>query len=504
MISRRGFLRSSAAAIGTVSLGLARPARALAKGELDHLDMALAVEPATMDPHTHIHRYTLDVQNQSYEQLVHRDPRAKMVPGLATAWRQVDPRTWRVELRKGVKFHGGELFDAESAKFSLDRIRDPNVKSPILSLRLVEKVTIVDAHTIDIVTKQPLPVLPGYLSLNTSIVNKAWLGAKGPEFAARNANGTGPFRLLEWRKGDHVKLARFDGYWGGPAAIRTATIRAIPDANSRVLALKKGDVDIVQDLPPTLADEIKRSPTLRVSAVPSIRVHFMVLRTDVKPFDDARVRQAVNYAVDKEAITKQLLRGFGRPLTQILTPDIFGYNPDLPGYPYDPNKAKALLREAGLPKGFSTEMSAGAPYADIVEAVAANLKTVGIETTIRIDEFKVNTENLLKRRATPINYLTWGNFNLFDADGTISHLLVPSIWSYYTPPARFLELNSFAASAPDPKKRLEAYRELMKMAQAEAPLLLLHQQFDIHAANRKSTWETRADNLMLLYGTEKA
>lgn len=504
MISRRAFLRSSAAAVGTVSLGLARPRPVLAKGELDQVNMAVAVEPATMDPHTHIHRYTLDVQNHFYEQLVHRDARAKMIPGLATRWRQVDPRTWRVDLRKGVKFHGGEPFDAESAKHSLDRIMDPNMKSPILSLRLVEKVTVTDSHTIDISTKEPLPVLPGYLSLNTSIVNKAWLSAKGADFAARNANGTGPFKLVEWRKGDYVKLVRFDDYWGGRSAVHAATIRGVPDANSRVLALRKGEADIVQDLPPSLADEIKKVPGLRVSAVPSIRVHFMIFRTDVKPFNDARVRQALNYAVNKEAITKQLLRGYGRPLTQILTPDIFGYNPDVRGYPYDPDKAKALLREAGFPKGFATEMSAGSLYGDIVEAVAANLRDVGIETNIRIEEMKVNTQNLINRKATPINYLTWGNFNLFDADGTVSHLLVPSIWSYYTPSGRFLELNRFAASALDPKKRLDAYHELMKMAQVEAPLLLLHQQFDIHGANTKTTWETRSDNLMLLYGTEKA
>jgi peptide/nickel transport system substrate-binding protein len=503
MISRRAFLRSSAAAIGTLSLTAARPGRALAKGEVDHMTVALSVEPATMDPHTHIHRWTLDVQLQFYEQLVHRDAKAKAIPGLATSWEQTSPRVWRFDLRKGVKFHGGEPFDAESVKFSLDRIMDPALKSPIMSLRLVDKVVAAGSHTVEIHTKEPLPVLPGYLSLSTAIINKAWFAAKGADFAARNGNGTGPFKLIEWKKGDHVKLARFDEYWGGPAAVRTATFRGIPDANSRLLALKKGEADIVQDLPPELADEVKKTPGLRVSAVPSIRVHFMALRMDVKPFDDVRVRQAVNYAVDKSAITKQLLRGYARPLTQILTPDIFGYNPDVPGYPYDPGKAKALLREAGLAKGFSTEMSAGALYADVVEAVAANLKDVGIEANIRIEEPKVNTENFIKKKATPINYMTWGNFNLFDADGTTSHLLVPGIWSYYQPSQKFQELNRFAASSLDPKKRLDAYRELMKMAQADAPLLLLHQQFDIHAANRKTTWETRADNLMLLYGTEK-
>lgn len=505
-MSRRTFLRTTGTALGAAAVGLGRPSRALAKGELDQLSMAVVVDPATLDPHMHVNRYILDALNQCYEQLVHRDPKAKMVPGLATAWKQTDERTWRFELRKGVKFHGGEPFDAEAVKYSYDRIMDPNQKSPMVSsLRLAEKVTVVDAHTIDIVTKGPAPVLPAYLSLYTNIASKPWLTSKGDQFAARNINGTGPFKFVEWRKSDYIKLARNDQYWGGPAAVKNVVLRPIPDANTRVLALQKGEVDVVQELPPALADEVKKNPELRVSAVPSVRVHFMILRTDVKPLDDPRVRQAMNYAVNKEAITKQLLRGFGIPLTQILTPAMFGHNPEVPGYPYDPNKAKALLREAGHAKGFSTELSAPSLQGDIAEAVAANLKEVGIDATIRIEEQKVNYENLIKKKATPIHYLTWGNWNLFDADGTVPYLFLrDSQWCYYTPPTRVVELNLVASTSIDQKKRLDAYREIMKLLHAEAPLLLLHQQFDINGANRKTTWETRYDNVMLVYGAEKA
>ncbi len=505
-ISRRRFLTTSGAALGAASIGLVRPSRAVAKGELDQLTMAGAVDPSTLDPHMHANRYILDTVNQCYEQLVHREPKAKMIPGLATAWRQVDDRTWRFELRKGVKFHGGEPLNAESVKYSYERIMDPNQKSPIASgLRLVEKVSVVDAHTVEIVTKAPAPVLPAYLSLYTNIVSKSWVTSKGDQFAARNMNGTGPFKFVDWRKSDYIKLTRNDEYWGGPAAVKNVVIRPIPDANTRVLALQKGEVDVVQELPPALADEMKKSAELRVSAVPSVRVHFMLLRTDMKPFDDPRVRQAVNYAVNKEAITKQLLRGFANPLTQILTPAIFGHTPEVPGYPYDPNKAKALLREAGHPRGFSTEISGPSLQADLVEAVAGNLKEVGIDASIRIEEMKVNYENLMKRKATPINWLSWGNWNLFDADGTIPYLFLPDTqWSYYTPPTRLVELNRLASTTGDQKKRLEAYKEIMKILQAEAPLLLLHQQFDINGANRRTTWETRYDNVMLVYGTEKA
>jgi peptide/nickel transport system substrate-binding protein len=492
-------------ATGT-AVGLGRVPRAAAKGELEHVTMATAVEPGTLDPHMHVSRYTLDVHNQCFDQLVHRDPKAKMVPGLATAWKQRDERTWRFELRKGVKFHGGEPFDAETVKWSYDRIMDPNVKSPMASsLRLVEKVSVVDAHTVDLVTKAAAPVLPAYLSLYTNIGSKAWMGAKGPEFAARNLNGTGAFKFVEWRKGEHIKLARNDAYWGGRPAVRAATIRPIPDANSRVLALQKGEADIVQEVPAALADEIKKNAELRISAVPSIRVHFIIFRTDVKPLDDPRVRQALNYAVNKDAIAKQLLRGYANPLTQILTPAMFGYTPDVPGFPYNPDKAKALLREAGHPKGFSTEISGPQLNGDVIEAVAGNLREIGVEANIRIEEQKVNYENLMKRKATPLHYLSWGNWNLFDADGSVPFLyLADSQWSYNKPSPRFVELNRVASTTVDGKKRAEAYRELMTICQAEAPLLLLYQQFDINAANRKTTFETRYDNVMMLHHTEKA
>jgi peptide/nickel transport system substrate-binding protein len=493
------------AAVAGVSVGLGRVPRVAAKGELDQVTMGGSVEPGTMDPHMHANRWTLDVQNQCFDQLIHRDPKARMVPGLATTWRQRDERTWRFELRRGVTFHGGEPFDAETVKYTYDRIMDPATKSPITSsLRLVEKVTVVDAHTLDIATKAPAPVLPAYLSLYTNIVSKPWMTAKGPEFAARNMNGTGAFRFGEWRKGEHIKLARNDAYWGGKPQIKNVTIRPIPDANSRVLALQKGEVDIIQDLPAALADDIKKHPDLRVSAVPSIRVHFLVLRTDVKPLDDPRVRQALNYAVNKDAITKQLLRGYAHPLPQILTPAMFGHAPDIPGYPYSPDRARALLREAGVPKGFSTEISGPVLNADVIEAVAGNLREIGVEATIRIEEQKVNYENLLKKKATPLHYLSWGNWNLFDADGTIPFLYGDTQWSYYTPPARFVELNRIGSTVVDGKKRAEAYHELMRICQAEAPLLLLYQQFDINAANRKTTFETRYDNVMLLHDTEKA
>ncbi len=281
-------------------------------------------------------------------------------------------------------------------------------------------------------------------------------------------------------------------------------IKPIPDANTRVLALRKGEVDIIQELPPALADELRKDANVRVSAVPSVRIHYFNLRTDVKPLGDVRVRLALNHAVDKEAIIKQLLHGFGAPLSQCLTPAMFGYNPDIKGYAYDPDRARTLLKEAGYPKGFSIEIAGPSNFRDIIEAVAGYLKEVGVEASLRIEEWNVNYQKLITGRAAPINYATWGNWNLFDADGTVPFLLSESQWSYYKPPARLVELNKIASTTFDAAKRLAAYHEIMRIAHAEAPLLLMHQQFDINAANRKTTWETRYDNVMLLYGAQKA
>ncbi len=303
-ISRRALLAGAVVtATSAAAAPLVRRARAAPADEIEQIAVGLVSDPITMDPHMHTSRYTLDIHNQIYEQLVHRDGKARMTPGLGTAWRATGERTWRFELRRGVKFHGDKPFDADAVKYSYDRIMDPNQKSPMASsLRLVETVKVVDPFTPrEITTKAPAPVLPAYLSLYTNIANRTWLTAQG-DAAARVANGTGPFKFVDWKKGDYVKLVRNDAYWGGPAAIKNVNLRPIPDANTRILALRKSEVDIIQEVPPSLADELKGNKELRISAVPSIRIHYFVFRTDVKPFDDKRVRQALNLAVDKQAI----------------------------------------------------------------------------------------------------------------------------------------------------------------------------------------------------------
>ncbi len=184
---------------------------------------------------------------------------------------------------------------------------------------------------------------------------------------------------------------------------------------------------------------------------------------------------------------------------------MFGYDPDLKGYGYDPQRAKALLKEAGFANGFETELGGPANFKDIIEAVAGYLADVGVRAQIRIEEFNVNYQKLTSKKAFPINHATWGNWNLFDADGTVPLIaMADSQWSYYTPPAKVVELNKIASTAIDSAKRLAAYKEILRTTHEDAPLLLMHQQYDINAANRKTTWETRSDNVMLLYGAKKA
>lgn len=503
-MNRRTFLRLGA--LGASSLLLGRPgaSKLWAQGKtLDMLRVGVTEDAPTMDPHMHSHRAGLNMQIQIMEQLVRRDEKAQLVGELAERWEPVSDRTWRFYLRRGVKFHNGNPLNAEAVRFSLNRIIDPQQNSPVAgNLRAVSAVHVVDDYTVDIDTHHPAPTLPASLASYALITDPQHVAEVGDRGLASHPIGTGPYRFVEWKRDEYLLLERFDDYWAGPSSVRRLMLRPIPDANARLLALRAGEIDIMQDVPPEMALEVTRDPNLRISAVPSVRLHYIQFRTDQPPFNDVRVRQALNYAVDKQRIIDALLNGYGKVISQPVTPEFFGYNPNLEPYPYDPDRARQLLREAGVRDGLVVEMASYPAVRPVAEVIAAFLADVGIQLTHRVSEFAVNYENLTTGRASPMHYSTWGAYSLFDAEGTLPHVFREgAIWSYYNDP-RIDELTDIGATTLDPEVRLAAYHEAMRILHEEAPWLYLWQQFELHGANRKTDWEGLPDNLLRFYGMQ--
>ena len=282
----------------------------------------------------------------------------EFVPALATEWStSEDGRTWTFRLREGVKFHDGADFNAEAVKYNFERILDPEIGSPRRSMiEMVEKVEVVDEYTVAITTKTPFgPFLAQISSYNLGMLSPTTAGERGKGYA-QNPAGTGPFKLKAWEPGDTLIFEANQDYWGGKPAIDELVFRVVPEDSTRIMLLKSGDVDAIAGVPAFEVETLKGDQNVVLISLPGFRTIYVGMNCQQKPFDDPRVRQAVNYAIDRQAIVDHLLRGVATVGVGPESTSIPGSVKDLPPYGRDVEKAKALLAEAGYPDGFSTVM----------------------------------------------------------------------------------------------------------------------------------------------------
>ncbi len=316
---------------------LAAPTFAQAK----EITVVLSEEPDVIDPceatRSNVGRI---VKQNIAETLVEIDPKdGSITPRLATAWSQVDKLTWRFKLRKGVKFHDGSDFNAAAAVIAIKRNLDPTQDCEI-RLKFFGNIkltaTTVDAETLEVKTEKPQPILPALMG--TMVIS----GPKTqPNKGTRNPVGTGPYKFASWTPGQDVRLVRFDGYWGGKPPVTGARYIWRSESAVRAAMVKKGEADIA----PNIALQDATDPKLDFSYFNSETSR---LRIDVTraPLDDIRVRKAMNYAIDRDALQGSIFSKDVVPMTQIVVPSINGHNPALKPWPYDPVKARKLLAQA--------------------------------------------------------------------------------------------------------------------------------------------------------------
>ena len=290
--------------------------------------VAQGVDPTTLDPHDHEETPAFNVLLNIYDTLLIRDKDLKITPWLATSYKIVNPTTWEFKLRQGVKFTNGEEFDAEVAKFSLERLANPANNLKMTALRPIDRVEVKDKYTIHIITKKPYPTLDAHLCLRGAMVPPKYFKEKDKAFLARNPVGTGAFKFVTWVKDDRIEFEANEQWWHGAPKIKTLIFRPIPEETTRMSALQTGEVDIATNVPPHLVKELKNNPKVTISSAPSVRTIFMPIYTvqceqvqgswDCRkpvqgPTANPKVRQAINYAVDLNAIIKNVLEGAGGP-----------------------------------------------------------------------------------------------------------------------------------------------------------------------------------------------
>jgi peptide/nickel transport system substrate-binding protein len=358
------------------------------------LVFASSADATTLDPHN-----TTDTQSDQiiwmiYNALIRYDEDMKFVPDLAASWSVAeDDVTWTFELKEGVRFQDGTPFDAHAVKANFDRVLDPEQGHNRRSLfEPIDRVEVVDELTVRFVTKYPFGAFePTMAHVSAAIVSPSAAAEHGKSFgySAEATAGTGPYRVTRWRKDLELELERFDDYFGEKGRLDTVLYRPIPEAASRIIALESGDVDVITHIPPRDFTRLSTDPNIIITKTLSIGAQQFRFHCQRKPYTDPRVRQAISYAIDRRPIIDHLLAGMAEPSTGPLTPRMRG-RADLGEIPYDPERAKKLLAEAGYPDGFATKITTTPRYnmgVELAQAVAAQLAEVGIRAEIEVLEW---------------------------------------------------------------------------------------------------------------------
>jgi peptide/nickel transport system substrate-binding protein len=472
--------------------------------------LAQGVDPTTLDTMNQSETPASNVALNIWDTLVERDQNLKLVPALATELpKNVAPAVWEIKLRKGVKFTNGEEFNAESAKFSLERVAHGKLRGSSF-FAPIDRVEVVDSHTVRVHTKKPWPILVNAMTFNQASMYppKAYAG-KDSAAISKEPIGTGPYRFIRWSKDEEIVLEANANYWRGAPKIKTVVFRPIPDDAVRVAALQNGEIDVAVNIPPHLAAIIDKHPKIFLTTAPSIRTVQLMFYThqfdkDHKlvgvyqgPSADKRLRQAITSAVNADELVKGVLDGKAVPIATMLTSMHFGFDPALKPAKQDLGRVKKLLAEAGMPNGF--ELTLHGPQGryvrdkEVLEAVGGQLTKAGIKTTVRTHEFVNYLNNMVYvHKAGPVWLIGWGTPTL-DAETVYVPLFRSGNVLANYQNEDFNRMIDEAQTIMDEKKRLEQYHRINKLwieDQAAAPL---YQQIDLYGANKRVNWKARSD-----------
>lgn len=387
----------------------------------------------TLDPHSQDHNTSNAIGTHIYEGLTRLSREYRPEPSLATKWTYLSQTQVRFELRRGIKFHDGSPFTADDVVFSFGRITQPQgTKQTYVSG--IKEVKKIDDHTVDLLLEAPTPMLLQNI-ISWPIMSKAWstknnttstqdYKAKEENFASRNANGTGPYKLVSWQPDQAVKMVANADWWDkNPGNVTELSYLPIKSAPTRVAALLSGDVDIVTDLPPQDFFKLKEEGKVKLLEGAEIRTVFFVMdegseelrESSVKgknPFKDKRVREAMNLALDREAIKRSIMRGLSVPAALMVPPGVNGYDAalDAPLKP-DPDKARKLLAEAGYPQGFEVPLHCpNNRYVNdeqVCQAAVSMWAKIGVKVRLIAAPFSTHSQTF-QRGESPFYMLGWG------------------------------------------------------------------------------------------------
>jgi peptide/nickel transport system substrate-binding protein len=483
-------------ALGLVSYAAAGSKSAAKRAASGSITIALGNEPTTLDPLLQEDGNERWVTDSIYDTLMGRsNDGKKLYPKLAAAQpKLIKKDTWQFKLRPGIKFSDGQPMNADAVVYSVNHLIDPKYNSAQIEfVGTIKTAKKVNNLTVDIITKGPDPILPSRMY---------WvriLPAHPASDIASHPVGTGPYLFKEWARGDHITLTANPNYWGSPKpSIQTITYKFVPEEGAQLAGLVSGQYDLITHL---LPDEVKRAPKAIVTNGNEHPMIILNARKGTKSVTgDVRVRQALNYAVDKNALAKNLFLGYAKPdAGQTLSPSWFGYDPKTKAYPYDPAKAKALIKAAGATgKTITLEGEAGRWLNDkvMIESVAQYWREAGLKVNVQIHDFNTYLKRLFDPKNRPDAIFVSTDNPLYDADRTVSAYYAPSGTGASNSDQQLQKWIDQARTTVNVKKRLGLYHKAVERANKQAYLLWLLNTKNVWGTSTRLVWTPRLDGFM--------
>ncbi len=477
----------------------------LAAAPIAHADQALFVvdlptEPASLDPQLQWDPDSTSVYRNIFDNLLTRDASGAIVPQVATAWHYESDTSIVFTIRDGISFHDGSPLTPEDVAFSIRRIIDPAFKSPQLSQ--FDQITAADSvgpHEVRVTTRTAYPVLLAQLT-KLSIVPKAVVQRLGAGFNQAPV-GSGPYRFVSRTQGVKVELAANPTYWRGKPPFDRVEMHPVPDESTRIADVRTGRADITRILSTDDADQLHSDPALNVLWAPTERVTMVELNALDGATKDPRVREAIAHAIDRDTIVEALLKGYAKPVNEPLTPASFGYDASTPAYGFDPDKARALLKQAGVAPGTVVSFLTSPGFDQrIVQAVQQMLGDVGLDAKLST----VDLATYLRLRqgrpdeAGDVSYFRW-SCGCQDADGTLFPLFDSSSqWAKYRNPAVDTALRA-ARSTLDAAARAADYRSALAAIHDDVAVVPLFQDATMFVARKPVRFQPTASESFFLF-----
>jgi len=460
--------------------------QALAK-DVKELKIGIGIDADTLNPYEITTSIPSNIAELIHGKLISPGPGGKLEPNMYKEWSHTpDGLTWTFKLNKGIKFSDGTPLNAQALKSNFGLIQNPKVRMPFRALfDPIKEMTVVDDYTVECQLKAPFAPFAQLISTMLPISPKAAEPYDGNKLS-RNPVGAGPYKLAEWVKGERIVLVRNEHFWGKKPTVEKITYMIVPETATRVAMLRSGQLDIIYSPTPADVPALEADPKIKVVRPLSTRMIYVGINTQKGLLKDKRIRQAFNYAVDKKTITQKILFGVAKPLDAPFPPSLFGHSTMAQQYDYNPEKAKALLKEANFPKDAVIKMiTPNGRYTydkQVAEAVQAYLADIGVKVDLRTYDwptFMAMTTQPLDKTEIQLYFSGWG-WPYYDADGFLfmyfSSFLHPPKGlnsTFYTNP-EYDKLVYTARSIMDPAKRLELYKKASTMLWEDAAGIWLY------------------------------